>query len=192
MRRAIALVLGLTVLFPLTLSAQERTEVGMGDVYSKPFNINPKVGLFDYSTVNDVDDTNPIGGVAINWNGSQFLPTLDRLYYGARTGLNITAINGVTDDSALLVAPVNAVAAYNPIERLLVGGHGGFNFYVQNDAGVLNTGADPDDFEVFPNAGFDASYAVANNIAVTAEADWTFTDGSDPFTGTLGVAFPIG
>lgn len=190
---SIAVAVGLLPQFSLAQQwLGSQSETSYGGVHSQPFDVNPKAGIFSYDARDGEGRSSPIAGFGLEWNASEQMGTQSPIYYGGSTGLSYTGIESQTQDSALLQAPLNALLGYHLTDNILVAAHGGLKLFYQNDPSVLNVGDGTNNFELFTNAGLNGSYSLSNALAITAELDWTFTDRSDPFMGTVGVAIPVG
>jgi hypothetical protein len=195
-RSTLAWILSISLLTPFVARAElfQSTESSSNydAVFSRPFDISARAGFFDYNRRDKTGDTNPLLGFAIDWNASEVVGTPSPVYYGTSSGLSFTRVNGLNDSSNLFLVPVNVLLGYRFTDTLLAAAHTGVNIYIQDSPEVLDVGDGTGNLEVFPNFGFNGAWSFSNQFALTAAIDWTLTDRSDPFIGTVGVAIPLG
>jgi hypothetical protein len=142
--------------------------------------------------------------------------TVSRLYVGPQTGFffthvgdetsnfwgtNSTNTASVTAGANIMYIPLDLKVGFLVEDNFRLSVHGGGNLLYQSVAGsvafanattVTGAAGGSSSWNIYPNVGADVEFAVEKNVSILLRPDWTFTSGTSPFSGTIGVGIGIG
>lgn len=195
---------------PRTTATAEEVTRGMK---AETVSIKPELGIIAYTDTQDNSTSRGVAGLGVDWNFGKLLMsgTAGRDWYlGLSTGaiyshLGSSGSNffGSSPDvvssapgANLLVIPTDLKLGYNLTDASRVSIHGGGNVVYRSVANSMSLGpstsvGDNSVWRMYPNAGASFEFG-SGNVAFIARPDFTFTPGSDIFTGTLGVGITLG
>ncbi len=171
--------------------------------------IRPQLGYMAYQDPIVGSTTKGMTGIGLEFNVSKSLsPDVYPLHMAISTGilyshLGSAGSNFFGNDSSsgvgassdyMLAIPVNAKIGYNIADSVRISAHGGGNVIYRSAADLVdlgtpfNTGSA---WDLFPNAGADLDIGLGKNVSFLVRPDWTFTDSSPIFMGTVGVDFAL-
>jgi hypothetical protein len=171
-----------------------RSEMKVSEVneqaFSKKFVINPKIGFLNYKDTLQRDNTDFLIGAAADWNLAADTDITSPIHYGVASGIFYSPLSSSNDQSAFII-PADAFLGYRFANDWAITAHAGLNLFLQGETAGIDLDNNTDNIEFVTNTGLTVGYQILKDFAATARVDWTFATNSTPFTGTLGVAFPL-
>ena len=195
---------------PGMASTAEASELTRGYLKDEKIGIKPQLGIVNYTDSTGDRTSRAAYGFTVDANLAKMIDSSwNKIYLGASTGLLYSHLgspssnlfgasptnNQGTAGANLLLIPANLKAAYNVTDQFRVGVHGGGNVVYRSVASVSNLGDSSNlpgsVWRIFPNAGADFELGLGEHTALMLRPDWTFTPGTDIFTGTLALNIPL-
>lgn len=194
---------------PVTISKSDVDEGSGSFINDELFSVRPVLGVILYSPTEGDDATRPAFGLLMNWNVMPLLSDeLTQGYLGIASGVIFSHLGpadagffGAGDgrpgsDSNMYMVPLNIKAGFTFADDFRLAIHGGANAIYRTNGFSMAIGNDDNSaapqLGFFPNIGADVVIAIGRNAALTFRPDMTITDVEEIFTGTIGLAFPLG
>ena len=195
---------------PGMASTAEASEVTRGYLKDEKVGIKPQLGVLAYTDAAGSQTSRAAYGFTVDANLAKMMDSSwNKIYLGASTGLLYSHLgapssnlfgaqptnNPGTAGANLFLIPANIKVAYHLTDQLRVGVHGGGNIVYRSVASAAYFGDSSNQsgsvWRAFPNAGGDFELGLGEHTALMFRPDWTFTPGTDFFTGTLALNIPL-
>ena len=193
----------------LQVSQQHAEDLGERTLSTEVFGIKPQFGVLDYKTLAGNTETRAAIGTTFEWNLANSMGShATRWYVGPVTGIFYSHIgsNGANyvgsgsaagGSSNLWQFPLNLKIGYAFSDGFRISARGGGNVIYRTAVesvavGTTLTTVSGSAWNVYPNVGADFEFAIGKTVALMLRPDFTLTPGNNLFTGTVGIAFPVG
>jgi hypothetical protein len=186
-------------------------EVTKGMLKNEKFGVRPQLGTILYNDQNTNSAARFAAGLTIDMNALAAAEGQSPWYLGPESGIiyshlgaagsNFFGTNSSNTSSSSAGAnffyiPANLKVGYNLSDKYRVAAHGGGNITYRSSGVSMDLGPSTavanSTWRVYPNIGLDLEASMAKNVALTLRPDYTFTPGSNFFTGTLAIAVGLG
>jgi hypothetical protein len=195
-----------------TSSAATEEELMTGNLKDSKVSIQPAFGMISYRDERDDATARASIGFTADSNFLKvFDPTPTRFFFGPATGLIFSHIGsasadffgtgvdgGRTNSANLILIPVDLKVGYNIRDNFRLSARAGGNVTYRSVGNSVAWGdssqelGDSGGWTMFPNVGLDLEVGVGKNTTVLIRPDYTFTPGTDVFSGSIGIGINMG
>ncbi len=192
----------------LGVSEKRAEDVDRRGMTTEVFGIKPQFGVLDYKTQTGATETRAAIGATFEWNFANTLShNTTRWYVGPVTGLiyshignngaNFVGSGDASGGANLTQIPLNLKVGYAFSDAFRLSLRGGGNVIYRSAVETVAIGntlttVSGSSWNIYPNVGADVEFGLGKNVTLMLRPDFTLTSNNNMFTGTIGIAFPVG